>query len=74
MVMVIFYSYVWSNNGARVRHSVRVQQLRGDLEIMNTTSDDSGMYLCNASNIHGFDIINTHLLVTSKLAKLLNFS
>lgn len=59
-------SYTWLKDGARLRTSPRIQLVRGDIEILNATSEDSGMYWCNASNVHGSDIVNTNLLITSK--------
>ena len=67
-LFVLCFSYVWRKNGAQVSLSTRVQLVRGDLEIFNVTSEDSGMYWCNASNVHGSDIINTNLLITCKIS------
>ena len=68
ILIVLCFSYVWRKNGAQVSLSTRVQLVRGDLEILNVTSEDSGMYWCNASNVHGSDIINTNLLITCKIS------
>ena len=70
ILIVLCFSYVWRKNGAQVSLSTRVQLVRGDLEIFNVTSEDSGMYWCNASNVHGSDIINTNLLIRCKSVRI----
>ncbi|PVD26143.1 hypothetical protein C0Q70_13812 [Pomacea canaliculata] len=57
-------NYIWTRDGIPVAvDNYHYRQLGGNLVIINSTVNDSGSYVCTATNTYGMDIATTVLTV-----------
>lgn len=60
-------NYIWTRDGIPVAvDNYHYRQLGGNLVIINSTVNDSGSYVCTATNTYGMDTATTVLTVYCK--------